>query len=37
MLKECQKEEEKEQFAKAVNTKGDSFATESLFMALKLQ
>ena len=36
MLKECQ-EEDKEgrvQFAKAMNTKGESFAAESLFMVL---
>lgn len=39
MLKECQ-EEDKEarlQFAKAVNTRGESFAAESLFMVLIVQ
>ena len=34
MLEECQKQGE---FAKAVNSKGESFAAESLFMALILQ
>jgi hypothetical protein len=36
MLKECQKQEG-EQFARAVNSKGEPFATESLFMVLILQ
>jgi hypothetical protein len=40
MLKECQREDDKKgevvQFANAVNTKGESFAAESLFMALIL-
>lgn len=40
MLKECQEEDDKEgevvQFANAVNAKGESFAAESLFMALIL-
>jgi hypothetical protein len=40
MLKECQGEDDKEgevvQFANAVNAKGESFAAESLFMALIL-
>jgi hypothetical protein len=40
MLKECQREDDKKgevvQFANAVNAKGESFAAESLFMALIL-
>jgi hypothetical protein len=40
MLKECQGEDDKEgevvQFANAVNSKGESFAAESLFMTLIL-
>jgi len=40
MLKECQWEDDKEGevvlFANAVNAKGDSFAAESLFMAMIL-
>ncbi|HZI72325.1 MAG TPA: hypothetical protein VFD60_14315 [Nitrososphaeraceae archaeon] len=36
MLKECQKEGEV-QFANAIDSKGEYFATESLFMVLILQ
>ena len=40
MLKECQKEDDKEgegvQFANAVNSKGEPFSAESLFMILIL-
>jgi hypothetical protein len=40
MLKECQKEDDKEgegvQFANAVNSKGERFAADSMFMALML-
>jgi hypothetical protein len=38
MLKECQEDKEgRVQFAKAMNTKGESFAAESLFMVSILQ
>jgi hypothetical protein len=37
MLKECQEEEGEVQFANAIDSKGEYFAAESLFMVLILQ
>ena len=37
MLKECQEKEGEVQFANAVDSKGEYFAAESLFMILILQ